>query len=50
MRFTFYSAVSFAALLGSQTAEAVNTQAEETVDTYAQLVARPVYEEDINFA
>ena len=50
MRFTFYSAVSFAALLGQQTANAVNTQKEADVDVYAQLESRPVYEEDINFA
>jgi|Transcript_27510 hypothetical protein len=51
MRFTFYSAVSFAALLAQQTATAADVQVEDVnYDLNAQLENKPVYDEDVEFA
>ena len=41
MRFTFYSAAAFAALLGQQGADAAKAEFAETDETYAQLEAQP---------
>ena len=50
MRFTFYSAVSLAALMAQQTAIALEVEPETQVDEFAQLDDTPVYEEEANFA
>ncbi len=49
MRFTFYSAVSCAALLAQNTI-AIEIEPQTEVDDFAQLEATPVYEEEAGYA
>ena len=50
MRFTFYSAVSFAALLAHKTANAVEIETNTETATETWLEETPVSEEDAEFA
>ena len=50
MRYTFYSAAAFAALLGEQTVKAIRFEYNSEEDDYAELDGRPVYEQDFLYA
>ena len=50
MRFTFYSAVSFAALLAHKTALAVEIEATNETAVETRIEDTPVYEQDMEFA